>query len=319
MPTSPNQSFSTLRPDLRDTLMEFDLAADRMGFVGLRIAPSLEVQKPFGEYPVIPLKEMLKSRDTRRASDGSYAHGEGRGSKDSYSTEEHGLAERVDDREAEMYADWWDAEVLATERCVDAVLRNHNQRVIDAALGISNTTTGSDWTDQANATPIDDVRGAKVTVRNRTGIVPNAMCIDWELFENLKDVSEIVDRIKYSGLQDPNRSEITTTALARAFDLDELIVSGSVKNTANENKSASVGSMWTTSKALVFRKERTRNMRRPQFMRTFHWGADGSQIGGVIESYRDESRRSDMVRSRMETDEKKVYEECAQVLDTLTG
>ena len=87
MPTSPSTSFATLRPDLRDTLMEFDLAADQAGFVGLRIAPSLEVEKPFGQYGKVVLKEMLKQRDTRRAADGSYAFGSGKGTKDTYVTE----------------------------------------------------------------------------------------------------------------------------------------------------------------------------------------------------------------------------------------
>lgn len=315
MPTSPSTQFATLRPDLRDTLMEFDLAGDQAGFVGLKIAPVLEVQKPAGEFGRIELKEMLKSRSTKRAIDGTYAQGGGKGTKDSFSTDEEGLEERVDDREAETYGDWWDAEQLAAARCFDAVLRGHNDRVIQKALGISNTSAASAaWTDTANAEPIDDVRTAKLAVRDRVGIVPNVMVIDYDRFEFLKDCGQIVERIKYSGRDDPKRRSITLDALASVFDLDEVIVSGSVKNTANEAQAAALASMWDKTKALLFRRERGMDLKRPQFMRTFHWGADGSQIGGVIEDYRDESRRSDIIRVRMQVQEKVIYADVAEVI-----
>jgi hypothetical protein len=50
-----------------------------------------------------------------------------------------------------------------------------------------------------------------------------------------------------------------------------------------------------------------------------HWGGDGSQIDserliGVVERYRDEDIRSDVIRVRHETDEHKVYPEMAQVI-----
>ena len=309
MPTSPAVNFATLRPDLRDTMMEFSLQADQLGFVGLKIAPVLETNKPTGAYGVIKLHEMLKTQSTERADDGSYARGGGKGTKDTFTTEEHGFEERVDEREAEMYGEWWDAEQLAAERSRDAVLRNHNQRVIDLALAIANTNAaGTAWTDTANSTPIANVRTAKLAVRDRAGVIPNVMVIDYERFEFLKDNAEIIDRIKYSGRDDPKRRSLTADALAAVFDLDEVIISGSVKNTANEGQeSSTLASMWDKTKALLFVRTTSRNLKMPQFMRTFHWGGDGSNIGGVMESYRDENTRSDIIRTRMDTEEKIVY------------
>ncbi len=313
MPTTPTTSLALRRPDLRDTLEEFSTDEDQNGFVGLKIAPVLEVQKQSGSYGVIPLKESLKSRDTRRADDGSYSRGAGKGTPDNYQTDEHGHEEPVDDREAERYASWWNAEALAVKRCRDAVLRNHNQRVIDAALGISNTTAaGTAWSTHASADPRANVLAAKVAVRGRTGLVPNALALDWEAWEHVQQVDALLNLLKYSGHDDPKK--ITPAMVAAVFDLDEVIISGSVKNTANEAKAAVVGSMWTKTKACLFVKSQTLDLRVPQFMRTFHWGSDGSAIGGVIETYRSEERRSDIVRCRMDTQEKKVYENAAQVI-----
>lgn len=313
MATSPATQIATLRPDLRDALMEFDLQADQAGFVGLKIAPVIEVDTPAGQYPKIELKELLKNRTTNRASDGGYSRGDGKGTKDAYQTEEHGFEERVDEREATMFREWWDAELLAAERTRDAVLRNHNQRVIDLALAVANTTAAATpWTTVATATPIDNVRTAKLAVRSRCGVVPNVMVIDYDRLEYLKGCAQVIDRIKYSGIDDPKK--VTLQMLAALFELEEVIVSGSVTNSANEAQVASIASMWTASNALLFVRapEGSNDMKRPQFMRTFHWGADGSEIGGTFESYRDEARRSDIVRHRLETDEKVVYSDCAQ-------
>ena len=48
---------NNLRPELRDSLEEFDLEADQAGFVGLQIAPALEVDMQSGEYGRLSLKE----------------------------------------------------------------------------------------------------------------------------------------------------------------------------------------------------------------------------------------------------------------------
>lgn len=315
--TSPSTSFAQYRADLADTLEEFDLEADQMGFVGLRIAPVIDVGVVGGNYGKIELAELLKGRSTNRAPDGSYNRGEARGTKDTFACDEHGFEEAVDDRLAAMFADYWNAEQLAAQRTRDAVLRNHNQRVIDAALGLANTTAaGTAWSTVATATPIANIRAAKIAVRDRTGIVPNCMCLDWEAFEYLVSTAEVVDRVKHWGGTDPNVSSLLQqpSVVAAALGLEEILVSGSVKNTANEAQAASLSSQWTNTKALLFVRDDSEDMRRPRLMNTFHFTADGSQIGGYVETYRDEAKRSDIVRTRMDTDEKLVYSDCGQVI-----
>ena len=68
------------------------------------------------------------------------------------------------------------------------------------------------------------------------------------------------------------------------------------------------------TKAFLFRRATGQNLREPQYARTFHWGADGSNIGAVVESYRSNTRRADIIRARMDTDEKEIYADVAQVI-----
>lgn len=311
MSTSPSVAFSeTLRPDLAETLVQFDLDANRNGLVGQRIAPIIEVDVPLGQYGVIETKELLKDHDTRRQGDGSYKRGDGKGKKDSFATEEHGFEEAVDEREAIVFGGWWDAEALATERTRDVVLRNYDKRIVDmvtdTTLVANGAKGGAVWSDPA-AVPITDIKTVRIARRLVTGFAPNALALDWEAFEHLRDCPQIIDRLKYAGFDNPNRDNINESVLAQALGLDEVIVASAVRNTANEGQDVSLAAQWPRTKALLFTKSTSRNTMRPRFANTFHWGGDGSTVGATFESYYSVERRRHIVRHRFETDEKLTY------------
>jgi hypothetical protein len=62
----------------------------------------------------------------------------------------------------------------------------------------------------------------------------------------------------------------------------------------------------------------TDDIREPCLGRTFHWGEDGSQIGGLMESYREEQKRSDIIRCRHDVDEKVLYTQMGHLLSNIT-
>ena len=68
---SPSTSLATLRPELGGSMEAFDLAADRAGFIGLKLLPVFEAAEQSGSFGKIPLEELLKNRDTERAPGGS--------------------------------------------------------------------------------------------------------------------------------------------------------------------------------------------------------------------------------------------------------
>lgn len=317
MSTHPSESLATLRPDLSGSLEEFSLSMNREGMIGLLVAPAVDVAKPSGTFGRIKIEELLKSRETRRAPGSGYGRGSGRFETDTYNCKEHGFEEPVDDREAAMYENYIDAEMLATTRARNAVMENFEKRIAALASSVSNTTAaGTAWTNTLSAEPIDNVREAIKAVRERTGLIPNTLEISWDRFQHLKDNDQIVDRIKHAGIQDPNRGSITLAALASAFGIERVVVAGMMKNTAAEGSAASLSSVWPDNRAHVMVTPRTRDHREPCWIRTFHWAQDGSQIGAAIETYRDETVRSNVVRARMDTDEKVMY---ADAVEAITG
>ena len=323
--SSPTSSLATQRPDLAASFMEFDLEMDQRGFIAHEVFPVSPASKQAGTFGKIPIEELLRTPDTKRAPGSGYQRGEWNFTTATYATEEHGFEEPVDDREAEMYRDYFVAEQVSSARAYDAVLRNAETRIADAVFdavtwtGASLTTAvTNEWDDAANATPRADVSAACQKVWNNSGLWPNALIINRLVFDNLLDVAEIVDRLKYSGHTDPKPGNITRQAMAQALGIERLIVSGSQKNTANEGAAASLSPLWSNEYAMVCRVASTEDFREPCIGRTFHWAEDGSDPGGTIETYRDESKRSDIVRVRHDVDEVRLYTEAGHLLSNIT-
>lgn len=319
MPLNPVPTTSMTRPDLAAAFDEFDLEASRMGFVGLRVMPVFESNKQSAVFKRRSIESLLHEAETRRASGGDYKRGSWTFEEDNFATAEHGFEETVDDRESEIYADYFQAEVASAAQARDIVLRNHERRVaakISAALFSGQTTAaGTVFSTTSSATPIAKVRDAKIAVRDRCGLIPNVGVIGWEGYQYLRDCAEIVDRVKYSGLVDVTKGKIGPRAIAEALDLDELLIAGGQRNTANENQTADLGEIWDRTLMTILPVcAPGAPLNTPCFGRTIHWAQDGSRIGGLMESYRPEGARYSVVRCRMETAEKEMYHEAVQVI-----
>ncbi len=318
---SPSTSQSTLRPDLGGSLMEFDLAADQAGYIGTRVLPVIESMKASGPFGKIPIEQLLQSPDTKRAPGAGYASGDFTFTSDTFTCEEHGFTSPVDDRQAQMYADFFDAELVAAARARNAVMKAYEIRVANLLFNTSTwtpTSVTTEWSTAASATPIDDVETEVQTVYANSGLWPNTLIITKKVFRNLRNVAQIVDRVKYQGFMDARAGNISVNALSAVFDLN-VVVAGGTNNTANEGATASLTPIWDDEYAMICRVATTNDISEPCVGRTIHWGEDGSTIGATMESYRDEARRSDIIRARMDTDEKVLYTEAASLLDNITA
>ena len=324
---SPSSSLATLRPDLA-SFLEFDLESERAGFIATQVLPVMSVASQAGNFGKIPLEELLQQRETKRAPGSGYARGSFKFEPAVYSTEEHGAEEPVDDREAKMYADYFDAEQVSTMRAFSAVLRNAEQRVADAVFNASTwtgaaLTTGvsNEWDKNhiTDATPIADVEAAVQKVYDGSGLWPNALIINRKVFRALRNLDEITERINSEGAGNASKpSDITAAMLAQVFDLDFVIVAGTSKNGSKEGQAATPQQIWSSEYAMVCRVATGNDMREACIGRTFHWGQDGSSVGGTVESYRDEVVRGNVIRVRHDVDEVILYPQAGHLLSNIT-
>jgi len=323
---APSTSLATTRPAIARSMEEFDLAMNRANFIGYRVAPILGVATQSGTFGKIPIEQLIKTGDVNRAPGAGYSRGEWTFTTDSFATKEYGWEEPVDDREARMYADYFNAELVAAERARHNVMLEAEKRI--AALIFNATTwTGStlttaitnEWDDYTNAVPLDDVEAAVRRVYANSGLWPNALVINRKVFRNLRNCDQVVERIQSAGAGFPTRpADITVAQLAQCFDLPFIIVAGGTKDSALEGQSASLGPVWSDEYAMVCRIAETQDVREPCIARAFHWSEDGSQAGGTIESYRDETVRSDIIRVRHDVQEKVMYTEMGHLLSNIT-
>jgi len=322
---SPSSALSTLRPDLAASFQEYSLQELMRGLIATRVFPVVEVAKASGTFGTIPVEQLLKKHATIRAPGSDYARGKWEFTPATFACIENGWEEPIDDREATMYRDFFDAELVAAQRAMIQILLNAEARVA-AAVFNATTWTGSalttaisnEWDDATNAVPVTDVRKAKQKVFAASGLWPNAVIMNRKVFQNCLATDQVTGLIKYQGFQDVRAGLITPQALAQAFDVDFVLVAGAPYDSALEGQSASISPVWSDEYVMVARVATTPDPAEPCIGRTFHYGEDGSSIGGTIETYRDEKVRGDVVRVRHDVDEVTLYAQAGHLLSNAT-
>lgn len=319
---APSTSLATLRPDLGGALEEYSLEADRLGFVGLKVLPEFDAPEQTGTFGVIPVEQLLKTVDTRRAPKSGYSRDDFEFTAANYATVEHGREEVVDDRQAKLYRNYFDAELIASRRARDKVLRAGEIRVagmLQDTGTLSNAAATQPWTDHSNSHPLADIEAALLAIYNRCGLWANTVVIPLLTFRHLRFNAEVIDRLNSNGVRDTAPDKITAAMIAMVFDVKSVIVAGGTKNTANEAKDAVFANIWDKSKILVARVAETNDIEEPCLGRTFHWSEDGSDIGCTMESYREESKRGDVVRARYDVGEKLILPEAGQLITSVNN
>jgi hypothetical protein len=321
----PTTALTTLRPDLGE-YVEFNLPADRDGYIGHLVLPHLPVDRQAGTYPVIPKEELLTRRpDMKRAAGSGFNRTTMRFDAKTYSTQQYGIEELVDKRQREMYADYLDAEKYASMRSMHNTLKEAEYRVAEAVFnattytGAALTTAVSiPWSTHATATPLDDIEAAFAKVWDGTGLLPNALIVSWKLFRHLRLCAQVVDKIASSGAgSSVEPGKITAAQLATVFALKQVIVAGGTGNVATTVDGFTPATIWDSTKAMVARIPETRDVFEPGLGRTFQWN-EGSNGNGearlLVEMYEEPQTRGNVYRVLHDVEEKLIYPECGHLL-----
>lgn len=161
------------------------------------------------------------------------------------------------------------------------------------------------WND-ANSTPIQDIRTAKTTVLESTGYEPNTLVLGKAVYDQLIDHPDIVDRVKYG--QTPGQPAIANLeALMKLFEIERILVMKAIENTAKKNQTA-VHTFIGGKKALLCYSAPSPGIMTPTAGYTFSWtGFLGAGTeGNRIKRFRMEHLESDRVEVQMAFDLKLV-------------
>lgn len=318
----------TLRPDLA-TFMQLELEMQMRGYVATRIMGAFQAVVASGLFKMIRLKSLLAqaNADTKRGSKGNFNQGDYEYVEADFRTLEYGWEEPIDKNEAKMYANFLDAEEVATMRAWEHVLSGLESRVLDKAVTAviaanqkANATAA--WTSHASAVPMTDVKTARRAVWLRTGRRPNTVAMAYEDFDDCRRCAQVVDAIAAQGAGDRVKpGDINAAMLAQVFDVEQVVVADSIKNTANIGQNATVASLWPEGKVWVGVTTNSKDFKTPCFGRVFHYGGDQAESGaiGTVDQYDWEPTDSLITRVRNQTDEKILYQEMAQVIEAVRG
>lgn len=305
----PKGSTLVYRPDLGQQVMEF-IEGSTMDFIGLQIMPLYPVSMNSSSFPVLPMEAFMSLEDASRAPRGAYKRDDWEYERGYYITKEKGWEQPIDDTErtlleGETYTGL--ADRIAVMRAEKIILRAQEKRIADKVFDASTfsaTAITNEWDDHANATPLDDIKTAKLAFRLQCGSLPDTLVINYEVFENLKECAQIKDIVKYT-FPMIQWEQIGPAQIAQAIGVPRILVGGAVYNSNGRGLSASVSSVWSNEYAALLKTSSSMDLTEPCFGRTFLWTADAPG-NAIVESYREEQTRSDVFRVRHHVDERLI-------------
>ena len=171
------------------------------------------------------------------------------------------------------------------------------------------------WSDYTSSDPINDIEEAKSDVLSTTGLEPNTLVLGYEVFRQLKNHPDLVDRIKYTSSQ-----TITEDMLARMFDIDRVLVAKAVRATNKEGATDAYGFAYGKA-ALLAHVAPSPGLLTPSAGYTFSWtgvsGGIGSTIG--VSSFRMESLKAERVEAEMAFDNKVISSDLGYFWNTIVA
>ncbi len=162
-----------------------------------------------------------------------------------------------------------------------------------------------EW-NNASSTPIDDVLTGKEVVLKNTGLEPNTLVLTYDVARKLKTNAQVLARL--TGGQTPGGPAIVSNAdLAKVFEVDRILVSKAVYNSALEGATASMGFI-ATKKALLCYSNPNPTIDSASAGMTFVWTGVPSMndFGVQINMQRENLKYRDVMDGFMNFDQKKT-------------
>ena len=298
---------TTIRADINQALIEAPQAD--VGLIGAQLLPIQNVDAKSGTYLKVQLAagELLSNNVLNRESGSNYSRGIRSFSSANYVTSEFGLEELVPDDASADLNRFFSYESETAKFLLRQLKLSHEKRVNDVVWASSTPFTIADQSPAANytqalVTTVDiarDVATAKLALA-QYGYEANCVAMSANVFELIRR-STLLQNQFFGVISSTGARLLSEAEIAAALGVTNLLVGRAAINTAGKNKSYS-GSFVVSSAKIVVGQVSGGEFTAGGMGRTLVWTGDAAG-GFVSESYRDEARRSQVLRVRMNTDE----------------
>ena len=279
-------------------LTQISVAWPNNGLVGENLFPGVPVRKQSDKYYTFGREGWLVENDFR--APGTEAN-EITGftlSTDTYYAQEHSLQIPVPDEER------WNADSpLApdrdgTELVTSKIWLGREKLMKDLATTASNysssntvTLSGtSQWSDYVNSDPISNLRTGKSAVHAKIFTEPNVGVIPYQVMTILEDHPDFIERIKYS-----ERGIVSSDLIGAVVGIPRIIIPGVGIASTVLGQPIAVGYLWGKDVILAYVPGRP-GLKIPSFAYEFQWSGSPGGQAQYVDRWREEKRKSDLVR-----------------------
>lgn len=280
-------------------LTNLAIAFPAQSFIAPRVMPDLLVNKKSDVFYKFDTAQNVKKQYEDRRAPGAEANMlDFDVTTDSYLCTGHALASAVPDEEYENADPVFQPLVDKVDFIAERLMLNMEIDFKSAVDGSSpgGATLVNGWDDELNGDPIGDIDTGINTIEDAVGLTPNIAWCDSKTWRILRKHPKILERVLYGG-ENANPAQISTSAVASIFGLDDIVVAASLKNTAQEGQAtASLSRIWGEDFYLSYRAPRP-GIKTISFGYRFTWRPfSGSRNGWVVKRWREDKRSSDLVQ-----------------------
>ncbi len=305
---------AVLRGDIQQAVIQAG-GADS-GLIGGLVMPPLSVAAKAGQYLKMESATghlmRVDSDAAKRSQDGSYNRISRAFTSDTYLCEDRGLEELIDDSQQADLSRYLDTEATIAKLLLRNIKLAHESRVAGAIYNTSNfnnTTVGTVWSNSA-ADPVSDILAGLERLAKK-GVQANTLVVNLEVYNLLRKNAKMQSYI-FGSVGTGDLRNIDAALIAANLGLEKVLVASAASDSSKKGQAFSGGFIWGSNRAWVG------NVQGGDFVgggagRTLTWTADSSDLF-TVETYRDEARRSGVIRVRQHTAEKVVDSTAGELL-----
>lgn len=308
------------RPELKVFLEQAreadkNLIADKV--LPVKTSPSLAGRYP--RYTIANGGLLDMEQDTKRGANGTYNRVSRKWTWDTYDCTDRGLEGEIDDTQQHEMAPFTDLEQMEAKLVRRNVALAYEKRVASLVMSASEsgfTATNSNVAyTEANIATMDVPRDITEAIERMEGkgTMPNTLIMSRAVWNRIRRSTKLLQFI-YGNTIGVGNQALDPKRVADAFELDEILISGKKYNAGKKGQTESLSSIWGTATILLA------NIQGGDFNvggigRTLTWTEDASGLY-VVETYREENKRKDIVRVRQNTAEKIIDTNEAELITT---
>lgn len=273
-------------------LTQFSIAYKNDSLIAPLVMPTIKVKEKSGKFAKYGKDNLRLSTDDTRAPGTQAKSADYTVSQGTYACAEHSLEKLVPDEFMNNQDSPYDAKRDAVSILKDKIWGGQELALATAmsATGTitQNTTLSgtSQWSDYANSDPLSNLRTARATIKAATGKAPNTAIFGFQTWEQFRFHPDVVDRVKYVGIAG---EDAVKNAVAQLLGVKKVLIGDAIYNSANEGQTDSLSFIWGKHAWLAYVPES------PSLMQGA-FGYTVKDMDSVVDAYREESKKSDVVR-----------------------